>query len=606
MPNQPPKIFLIAAAVLIAGCSTPRAVTRPGPYNGFEPRERDPKLVETLRAAGLEREFRRDRDAAARTLADRSTDSPADRLALARVLLHAGVRLDRRGAEPMAAGRYLESARESAAVLHDPRGRADREHALTLYSTASRAFLRLWADQPPGTPPREEWVVEGIGGAHRVARASLPLHEWPRDRISELTPTDTVRRRRLEPRVDIEGIGLPMVGSILRRPGELAPRRNDVAVTALLDPAEAPGKPDRVALLDPKRAESIPFAGGELPVAADFTTPLDRELLLHRGIRMMEIMGVLNPAKFMQKEGIYVLDPFDPTRIPVVFIHGLQSSSFAWLPMINGLTADAEIRKRCQFWVYQYPSGLPIPVASGRVRDHLDQVMDLYRKAGRADNGERMVLVGHSMGGLHSRMQIIDSGNAFFSTFSKIPLEDLPLSETTRESIRKSLIFERRPYVSRAVFIATPHKGSAIASGWIGRATISLIRAPGDILGMTTELLTLRDGIPGILIRRPPTSIAGLNPDSGFVRALNERPLPKDVPVHSIIGDRGRGNTPDSSDGVVPYWSSHLKSATSEKIVPSDHGALRHPDGIAETRRILLEHLAEADAPAAPRRARAR
>jgi len=592
MRNQSPTFAALAAAVLLTGCATPRAVTHPGPYNGFDPRKRDPQLTATLRGAGLEAEFRRDPDQAALTLASRTSRAPDERLALARVLLHAGTRHDRKGAEESAAGRYLESARESAAVLHDRRAVAARDHALTLYSTASIAFLRLWADLPTGARPRQSWRVEGIHGAHTVTLAALPQYEWPKDRITELIPADTVRRRRLQPRVTIDGIGMPMVGSIMRRPGELAPRRNDVAVTALLDPAEAPGKPDEVALIDPKRAESIPFAGGRLPVAADFTTPLDRELLIHRGIRLMEIMGVFNPAKFMQKEGIHVLDPFDPDRIPVVFIHGLQSSSFAWLPMINGLTADPEIRKRCQFWVYQYPTGLPIALASAQVRRHLDKIQSLYREAGRAHHGNRMVLVGHSMGGLHSRMQIIDSGDDMLRTVFQVPIDNAPLSAEAKSVLREALIFERRPYVSRVIFIATPHQGCGIASGWVGRVTISLIRIPGTLIGTTADLLLLKQGIPGVLLRRPPTSISGLNPNSSYVKALGKRPLPPEVPYHSIIGDRGRGDTPNSSDGVVPYWSSRVECATSERIIPSDHGALKHPEGIAEVRRILREHLA--------------
>ncbi|NJM38630.1 MAG: alpha/beta hydrolase, partial [Akkermansiaceae bacterium] len=64
--------------------------------------------------------------------------------------------------------------------------------------------------------------------------------------------------------------------------------------------------------------------------------------------------------------------------------------------------------------------------------------------------------------------------------------------------------------------------------------------------------------------------------------------IPIGVPHHSIIGDRGKGDTPNSSDGVVAYWSSHLNSAASEKIVPAGHGAFDHPEAITELRRILL------------------
>jgi hypothetical protein len=68
---------------------------------------------------------------------------------------------------------------------------------------------------------------------------------------------------------------------------------------------------------------------------------------------------------------------------------------------------------------------------------------------------------------------------------------------------------------------------------------------------------------------------------------VNKLPIASGVPYHSIIGDRGKGDTPKSSDGVVPYWSSHLDGAQSELIVPSDHLALRNTEAIKEVERIL-------------------
>ena len=64
------------------------------------------------------------------------------------------------------------------------------------------------------------------------------------------------------------------------------------------------------------------------------------------------------------------------------------------------------------------------------------------------------------------------------------------------------------------------------------------------------------------------------------------------VPYHSIIGNRGKpGPLAESSDGVVPYWSSHLDGAQSEVIVPGPHGACQLPQTIAELDRILRLHL---------------
>ena len=75
------------------------------------------------------------------------------------------------------------------------------------------------------------------------------------------------------------------------------------------------------------------------------------------------------------------------------------------------------------------------------------------------------------------------------------------------------------------------------------------------------------------------------------MKIMNTLPLPKDVLYHSIIGDRGRGDAPNSSDGVVAYWCSHADGAKSERIVPSSHGANQNPKGIAEVERILKQHI---------------
>lgn len=101
--------------------------------------------------------------------------------------------------------------------------------------------------------------------------------------------------------------------------------------------------------------------------------------------------------------------------------------------------------------------------------------------------------------------------------------------------------------------------------------------------------------------KRLPTGINGLSPRSPLLRSLDT--LPIDAPYYSIIGDRGRGNTPNSSDGVVPYWSSHLAGAQSELIVPGPHGSFALPQTIAELKGILRLHLASlgSGAPAAAR-----
>ena len=121
-----------------------------------------------------------------------------------------------------------------------------------------------------------------------------------------------------------------------------------------------------------------------------------------------------------------------------------------------------------------------------------------------------------------------------------------------------------------------------------------MIRKSAEFIRLGSEVLqaSVVQEDPGVMkLKRMPNSIDTLSPNDPFVKITNTLPLANSVPYHSIIGDRGRGDTPSSSDGVVPYWSSHLDGAQSECIVPGPHGACELPQTIAELDRILRLHL---------------
>jgi hypothetical protein len=94
----------------------------------------------------------------------------------------------------------------------------------------------------------------------------------------------------------------------------------------------------------------------------------------------------------------------------------------------------------------------------------------------------------------------------------------------------------------------------------------------------------------GVGLKHMPTGINGLSPRSPVLRGLDT--LPIHAPYNTIVGDRGRGDTPNSSDGVVAYWSSHLTGAQSELIVPGPHGSYALPQTVSELKRILRLNLA--------------
>jgi hypothetical protein len=221
------------------------------------------------------------------------------------------------------------------------------------------------------------------------------------------------------------------------------------------------------------------------------------------------------------------------------------------------------------------------------MREQLDAVEKRYPLH------KRVVLIGHSMGSLISRLMITDSGDKLWmGTFGKPPSQT-HFSPETQKMLEESLMFRHRPEVGRVIFISGPHRGSQMATGWMGRLGSKLVRAPSTFLKIGAEVReSMKQDSTVLQLSNIPNSIDTLAPNNRFVKLINTVPIMPGIPYHSIIGDRGKGGNKDqtppmSSDGVVPYWSSHLDGAKSELIVPSNHSAHQNPQAIAEVRRIL-------------------
>lgn len=273
-----------------------------------------------------------------------------------------------------------------------------------------------------------------------------------------------------------------------------------------------------------------------------------------------------------------------------MFVHGLLSRPEAWTRTLNGLLADPEIRRRYQFWFLLYPTGLPIWKSASLLRTELDRFHEVLEKDGRNPNLHRMILVGHSMGGLISSLVVRQGGDHLWRQFSDAQVESLNLSPAAHQVLQETIYFPPRRDVDRVIFVATPHRGSRIATSPLVNLAARLVQLPQWFGRDDRRALTeaVRHDLRG-LVANPASSLIFLRAESPLIAAIERLPLSRRIPYHSIIGDRGRGDSPDSSDGVVPYWSSHLPSAVSEKIVPSGHGVNENPEGIAEIRRILAE-----------------
>jgi len=294
------------------------------------------------------------------------------------------------------------------------------------------------------------------------------------------------------------------------------------------------------------------------------------------------LMGFIHADKYVDTTALYMLHPYDPQRIPVVLVHGLVSSPQIWANVINEVEGNPQLRGRFQFWVFRYATGNPVAFSAMRCREELAKAQTVYPMP----NG--FIMVGHSMGGLVSRLQAVDTGRALWDANFGSNAAALDKKLPADHLIRRALVVQANPQVKRLVFICVPHRGSELATGKIGELAMKLVTLPASILG------AVEDSVGAALVlasgkRVLPNGITSLSPKSPTLIALDK--LPIRAPYHSIIGDRGKGDTPNSTDGVVPYWSSHLDGAQSELIVPGPHSSYELEQSINELNRILLVQL---------------
>jgi hypothetical protein len=260
--------------------------------------------------------------------------------------------------------------------------------------------------------------------------------------------------------------------------------------------------------------------------------------------------------------------------------------------MLNDLLIDGRVRERFQFWFFNYSTGSPIPYSAMLLRDALTEVVARLDPNGADPALHQMVIVGHSQGGLLVKMTAIDSGQRFWEAISRKPIHELELSDSTRELLERALVVHPLPFVRRVIFIATPHGGSAVTTGWAVSWLARFVTLPGDVLGATGDLLEGNTDALLIDPRRPRFgSVYSMRPRSPFLESLRATPIAPGIAAHSIIPVTGAGVTERATDGVVTFQSAHLGGVESEVVIPfADHSVQSHPLAIEEVRRILLEH----------------
>jgi pimeloyl-ACP methyl ester carboxylesterase len=496
-----------------------------------------------------------------------------------------------------AAADYLKAAADAHVLIasgSEIRGSEAEKALVEVHNTALARFAELWIKDPRRHEPGPYHLTSG---AENFEIDLSPQSTYHRGYFDRFIPGSAVEEKGMVDK-EREGYGAPIVA--IR---DKTPERADemeffppiglyTPVTATMDSVTKSGGATKVmfSLRNPMLEQTVSVGSRSLPLAAHFSAPI-AVILQGRNEQLEGLRGFFEAQKRIEASGIYLSEPYDPDRIPVLLIHGLISVPMIWRDIVPDMISDPRISERYQFMTFTYPSSYPLVESAALLRDELAKLRAKYDPDGNDPLSTNMVVAGHSMGGMLTHTLVADIGDNLWKQFSDTPLDEVPIDDAEREDIRKLVYFEPDPAVWRVMYFSAPHRGANMATKDIAGMLAKMAKLPTNVMKFNAELLDPRiDAHFKVPIGRKYTSRESLEPGAPMVAAMDASPYKKGVIYHSVMGDRGKGDTPNSSDGVVEYWSSHQAGAASELIVPTDHGSYKHPKAIEELRRVLLEH----------------
>jgi pimeloyl-ACP methyl ester carboxylesterase len=610
------RLAVLAVVAFVAtACATPVGVTRVSTQevnrlltaSALSTGEPSEWSKQVLRRTNLFDEFRKDPAAALAKLRARLQQrTTADRLfALAELsFLYA----ERSGNRPQ----YLASAAYAYAYLFpeadappdplDPRVRLSAD----LYNLALVRGLARPSEVPGDEPAADTIDLErgtlGLPFGEMTLAGNPSELLWAGYRFKRFIAVGELAVHGLRNRYRQAGIGAPLAAELEPVASETAeverrwiPPRMKLPVTAFVR-LEKPRRGvlsgtlrGRIELYPADVATTVSVNGRAVPLEMEPTAALAYWL---EGVPVwnLEIAGFRFPEQLLFGDGLVMMHPYRRGQIPVVLVHGTVSSPARWAEMSNELSNDPVIRERYQVWLFTYNTGQPILYSARFLRRALQQAVETLDPTGEDPALRRMVIIGHSQGGLLARIVASHSGTRFWDAVSGVPLDQADFDPETRELFRETMFFEPLPSLERVIFLCAPHRGSFRAAGWRLEFVKRLVRFPHAVVQQFRDLAQKREFAylhMGLL----PTSVDNMSPIHRFIRSLNAAPIDPRIHTHSIIAVLGSGPLTGRTDGMVAYESAHLEGVESELVVQSGHSAQGNPEVIEEVRRILREHI---------------
>lgn len=500
----------------------------------------------------------------------------------------------------------LESIRKEWDILKNPRtDMAEKNAAVKRYNEKLLTLIRRFRiDFLEAEKQKTAFRTGNVELFYEGKRPERPL----RLVYDDMVPAEEIEPDELEERVTVNGLGVPLVGVIpadkvkqARRDFSFRHRGTVSTLTAVLIFPEKKNGKVQMHLIPRLQTETIAVGRYRYVLAADFSAPIEIYWAL-TGVKEDRLLGMLQPQELRDTMGLISMENYNADRIPVVLTHGLMSSASTFNNLVNRLMAYPEIRNNYQFWYFNYPTGVAWTLTADEYRKSLEAARKRLDPGKKNRNWDRMVVVGHSMGGLITRYsqcvepwKMLENARGTFHRKGLLKhLSPKYLDEPLPGGLEpfRTDYFFRPVKAGMVVYMATPHRGAPMATYGVVNWLIKLVKLPQNLVSELYNIATLQQDS---LIMQPErmtewfTSTRQLSPHGYSIMGLQNLAV-RPVPTHSIIGDRGRGDTPKSSDGVVPYWSSHIGWGT-ETIVPSDHSVQDVPETAKRLRDILLEYL---------------
>lgn len=471
-------------------------------------------------------------------------------------------------------------------------------HSLARLISSAQRFGRL-------DPAGELQVVTAMG--LQTIPTSYRGFVWKPADFTRVEVVANSQPKELQRHYRTPGLGVPLVvireGSDTER---FLNRQTPFNATAVLRPSlaaiagQAPpfGTPSSHGPLefhDPLRVTDVEFNGRHVAMATNTSAAL--EYMLRQDEDDSCVFLLCPESAEAEQEKLFMIEPYQRGKFPVVFAPGLFPSRTTWAEFANEILARRQLRSRIQLMAYRYSPSRPILEAAAGLRRELLALKDTYDPEGDEPGIANTAVVGHGIGGLVAKLVATYSDDRLWYSIARRPLHALNASAEKRTELHEQFYFEPVPFVRRVVFVGTPHNGTQLASRTVAGWTAARAQLPRQEQ-IEHDLLIKQN--PGTftpeVADRMPSSLDLTDRNSCLLQTIKVLCPGPNVQLHNIIGVGSLSPLSGRGDGVVSCRSAQHHSVSTEKQVHANRCKLHRSDETTkELVCILTRHILEAN-----------